>query len=224
MPKTVVFIHTVPQLIELFNKLGAQLLPGVELLHILDEVMFKRVRLKGGTDEQEKQWLISKVSSAEEVHANAVLVTCTILSGYIDEIRPITAIPIIKIDEAMIERAVDIGERIGMVVTNRDTTEPTSQIIVDYAASIGKPIMVKPVFVEYAFNAVRNGDGETHDRLVKQAILDVAPSVDVIILAQASMARVLELIPESERQVPILASPYLALAQVQTALQQVILK
>jgi hypothetical protein len=35
--------------------------------------------------------------------------------------------------------------------------------------------------------------------------------VDVIVLAQASMARVVETLPESERRVPILASPPLAI-------------
>jgi hypothetical protein len=45
--------------------------------------------------------------------------------------------------------------------------------------------------------------------------------VDVIVLAQASMARVLDVIPESERGVPILSSPHLALEQVEPYLTTV---
>jgi hypothetical protein len=43
------------------------------------------------------------------------------------------------------------------------------------------------------------------------------PRVDVIVLAQASMARVVQGLPEKDRRVPILSSPRLAverLAQV----------
>lgn len=220
MPHTVIFIHTVPHLIDMFNKLGAERLPGVTFLHVLDEVMLKRVRQNGGADQKEKEWLQFQVSSAEEIHASAVLVTCTILSACVDEIRPRTNIPILKIDEVMIEQAVALGKNIGMIVTNSDTMEPTSQIILDYAASIGRSVEVKAVLVEHAFDAVRNGDVDTHDRLVKNAILDMSPFVDVIILAQASMARVLNQISEAERLVPILSSPYLALEQLRSTLDK----
>lgn len=219
MPQTVILVHTVPHLIDTFNQLGAEYLPDVELLHVLNEVMLKRVRLNGSADQKERDWLKLQVSCAEDVHASAVLVTCTILSAFVDEIRPTTRIPIIKIDEVMIERAVALGKRIGMIATNPDTAEPTSQLILDYAASVGKTVQVAPVIVDYAFDAVRSGDGETHDRLVKQAIHCLAPQVDVIILAQASMARVLESLSESDCRVPILSSPHLALEQVKLALQ-----
>jgi hypothetical protein len=49
---------------------------------------------------------------------------------------------------------------------------------------------------------------------VKEQTLELAQRVDVVVLAQASMARVLEAMPEAERTVPILSSPHLALAQV----------
>ena len=38
--------------------------------------------------------------------------------------------------------------------------------------------------------------------------------VDVVVLAQASMARVLEGLPESERRVPVLSSPMLAMERL----------
>jgi hypothetical protein len=45
-------------------------------------------------------------------------------------------------------------------------------------------------------------------------VLELAERADVVVLAQATMARVLDVIPESKRQVPILSSPHLALEQV----------
>ena len=42
---------------------------------------------------------------------------------------------------------------------------------------------------EGAFQALRSGDGARHDALVTAALRDLAARVDVIVLAQASMAR-----------------------------------
>lgn len=219
MDTCVVLIHTMPLLIDLFNQLGAETLPGVQMVHILDEVMLKRVRQNGGTDQREKDWLRFQVENAEEIHASAILVTCTILSACVEEIRPTAHIPIIKIDEMMIERAVEIGDRIAVIVTNPDTVEPSTQMVLDYAASVGKEITVMPCVVDLAFDAIRNGDIRTHDSMVRQAIAELAPKVDVIILAQASMARVLENEVGLDCPVPILSSPYLALNQLKTALK-----
>ena len=70
-----------------------------------------------------------------------------------------------------------------------------------------------------AFDILLNGDGALHDRRVKQAILELAPRVDVIVLGQASMVRVLDTFAPGECPVPILTSPHAALAQVKKNLQ-----
>jgi hypothetical protein len=53
---------------------------------------------------------------------------------------------------------------------------------------------------------------------VARAALDLAARSDVVVLAQASMARTLAAMPENQRPAPILSSPHLALAQVKTTL------
>ena len=55
-----------------------------------------------------------------------------------------------------------------------------------------------------------SGDGAKHDTLVFAALNDLARKVDVIVLAQASMARVVDSLTPSQKPVPILASPRLA--------------
>lgn len=219
MSNRVVLIHTLPLLINTFSKLVKDAHLDVELVHIVDEVLLQRVRQNGRTDQSDLDWLRSVVSRAQDIQAQAVMVTCTILSECVEEIRSEFTIPIFKIDELLMEKAVSLGNRIGMVVTFADTTEPSSQMILDQAERVGKHITVIPILVEHAFEAVRNGHPELHDQLVKKAVLELATQVDVIVLAQASMARVLDIIPENERVVPILSSPYLALEQLQIALK-----
>ena len=64
---------------------------------------------------------------------------------------------------------------------------------------------------EGAFDALMGGDPAKHDALVAAALRELVTQVDVIALAQASMARVVDTLDEAERRVPILASPSLAI-------------
>jgi hypothetical protein len=73
------------------------------------------------------------------------------------------------------------------------------------------------VFVDEALAALLAGNGGTHDRLVKDAVLALAERNDVVVLAQASMARA-----DGDRREfargPDPVSPHLALAQVRMLL------
>ena len=48
-----------------------------------------------------------------------------------------------------------------------------------------------------------------HARLVTAGLKELLDQVDVVVLAQASMARVVDTLPEAEKRVPILSSPRL---------------
>jgi Asp/Glu/hydantoin racemase len=139
----------------------------------------------------------------------------------VDDVRSQANIPVLKIDEAMIARAVDVGSRIGVVATAASTLEPTRRLLQVQAGNLAKIIEIELVLVENALSALLNGNGATHDRLVKNATLDLAQRVDVVVLAQASMARVLDTVTESECQVPLLSSPHLALERVRQLLSNV---
>ena len=54
------------------------------------------------------------------------------------------------------------------------------------------------------------GDTATHDRILSDALRNDMKGVDVVILAQASMARVVEAMPNGALSVPVLSSPELA--------------
>ena len=214
MKGRLILIHTVPPLLSVFDKLGAELLPGVQLMHVLDEPLLERVRQRGHLAPEDGQQLGSHVALAEQIGAQAVLVTCSTISPCVDDVRAKARLPVMKIDEAMIAKAVALGSNIGVVATAPTTLEPTRQLLQARADLAKKTIQIELVLVENALPALLDGDGDRHDQLVKQAVLELARRTDVIVLAQASMARVLEAIPEAERPVTILSSPQLALTAV----------
>jgi len=211
-----VLIHTIPPLIEIFNRLGARLLPGVKLFHILDEPLLEQVRRQGGIQAEQIARLQAHVDSAQHIAASAVLVTCSTLSPALDRVH--AAIPLFKIDQAMIEQAVQCATHIGILATNQTTLEPTRTSLQVEAKRAGKMIDTTLVLVEGALPALLEGDEVKHDELVQKAVKQLAEEVEVILLAQASTARVVEVIPKGACKVPILTSPHTALDQVRKVL------
>jgi len=220
MSKTVVFIHTVPPLLPVFAQLGAELLPGVKVFHILDEPMLERVKRRGGLADADGERLAQHVAGAAAIGADVALVTCSTISPVVDMIRSSVPIPVLKIDEAMIRAAVGLGNRVGVIATAPTTLEPTRWLLEAEAVRQGRTLATELVLVEGAIAALFAGDGETHDRLVSRAALELAARSDVVVLAQASMARALAVMPEAQRPAPILSSPHLALAQVRGLLAE----
>jgi Asp/Glu/hydantoin racemase len=202
-----------------FDELGAKLLPGVQFMHVLDEPLLERVRQRGHLAQEDAQQLGLHVAVAEQIGAQAVLVTCSTISPCVDDVRAKARLPVMKIDEAMIAEAVAQGSKIGVVATAATTLEPTRQLLQAQADLAGKGIEIELVLIKNALVALLDGDGDRHDQLVKKAVLELAKRVDVIVLAQASMARVLEVIPEAERSITILSSPHLALAAVKQQIE-----
>lgn len=218
MQPTLVLVHTVPPLVNVFQGLVAELLPEVRLFHILDEPMVERVKRRGMLTDEDGARLAQHIETAAAIGADAVLVTCSTISPLVDMIRSSAAIRVLKIDEAMIREAVSLGRRVGVIATAATTLEPTRELLVAEAARQGKEVTPELVLVEGAIAALFAGDGESHDRLVAEAALSLARHSDVVVLAQASMARALAAMPEDQRPAPILSSPHLALAQVRQLL------
>jgi hypothetical protein len=78
------------------------------------------------------------------------------------------------------------------------------------AAEKGKNLTVVSKLCSGAFEALLAGDTATHDCLVREGLQALIPQVDVVVLAQASMARIVETLPQSEKIVPIYSSPRMA--------------
>lgn len=220
MADLLVLVHTVPPLIEVFNRLAAELLPGVRVLHVLDEPLLEQVRQRGHLADEDALRLGTHVQAAARIGAAAVLVTCSTVSPCVDPVREQAELPVLRIDDVMIRNAVVQGRRIGVIATNRTTLEPTRQLLLAEAARTGTQVEVELVMVEGALPALLNGDGATHDRLVRLAVLALATRSDVIILAQASIARVMSVLSLDALPIRVLSSPHLALHEAARLLKR----
>jgi Asp/Glu/hydantoin racemase len=221
MPRRLVFIHTVPSLVDLFTRLSRELLPpDAETWHIADEILLKVVLAQGGLSPFLHERVASHAVAAEETGATAVQLTCSSISPCAETARSRVHIPVLKIDEPMVDRALALGARIAVVATAPTTLGPTSDLLQARARALGKDIHVESRLAEGAYRALFGGDPEHHDAIVRDTLQDLSQRNDVILLAQASMARVADGLPEGALRCPILTSPRLALERVARVLAE----
>ncbi len=211
MGATVALLHTSPVLTPTFGALAASMLPGARVFHMVDESLIKNTIRAGRLEKSTIRRVARHVESAAEAGADLVLVTCSSIGPAVNVARMLFDFPVLRIDEPMAQRAVETGSRIGVLATLVTTLEPTVALVRDTAAAAGRPVEVTPLLCEGAFEAVIAGDTATHDRMVLEGLSRLAAQVDVVVLAQASMARVAA---SAECAVPVLSSPALAMERV----------
>lgn len=218
MRPTLALLHTSPTLAPLFAGLCAKHLPEAAIFHMCDESLIKNTIASGRLERTTMRRLIGMVGSAFEAGADAVLVTCSSIGPAVDMAAKLYDRPVLRVDAAMAEAAVAQGRRIGVAATLRTTLEPTIELVRRKAAEAGKQIEVVERLCEGAFEAVMGGDGATHDRIVGKGLTEDLAGVDAIVLAQASMARVLEGLEPGAVKPPVFTSPELGVRSVRTVL------
>ena len=219
-PKTLGLIHTSATLVPLFQQLCQQSRPGVNVFNIVDDSLIKDVINRGELTAATARRVVDYVGSAEAAGADYILVTCSSIGAAVEAAAALTSVPVLRVDQPMADLAVEMGTRIGVIATLPTTLGPTSDLVRRRAALAGKEIALTSRLCGGAFEALMSGDTARHDAMVAEALKELSGQVDVILLAQASMARVVEGLAENDRKVPILASPPQAIKHLASILAE----
>jgi Asp/Glu/hydantoin racemase len=201
-----------------FTKLCHRHLPEAKVFHVVDESLIQDTVKAGHLRKATIRRLIRQIESAEEAGADAVLVTCSSIGPGVTLAQQLFEIPVLRIDDAMAENAVRQANTIGVLATLRTTLDPTTDLLREKAAKAGRKVELVECLCEEAFPAVLAGDTATHDRLLARALVEDLKGVDLIVLAQASMARVLTTLAADVVHAPVLSSPELAVLSARQAL------
>lgn len=218
MAKKLAMIHTVVGIAKMLEERARKLMPDVEIINIVNDALLKILMQKGALDSQIKRAVCMLVLEAEKAGADAVLLTCSSISPCADVARELVSIPVFRIDEPMAGDAARRFRRVGVAATVRTTLAPTAELIKRKAELMKKKVFIKPVLCKGAFEALMRGDTKKHDKIVTGEIAKLSEKVDVIVLAQASMARLQDSIKGIT--VPVLSSPESGLKQVKKYLSK----
>ena len=212
-------VHTSATLVPVFAALCKEKLPSVDVFNIADDSLVRGIREAGSLTATIARRVANYLESAELAGADYIMVTCSSIGPAVEAGAKLIGVPVLRVDQPMADKAVATGEKIGVIATLQTTLEPTADLILRRAVIAGKKIKLTSKLCEGAFEALMSGDAATHDAKVAAALKELSKQVDVIVLAQASMARVVETLSAEDKRVPILASPGIAVDYLATILK-----
>ncbi len=216
--KTVVAVHTAMPMVEPTKALFKQHLPDVRLINLVDDSLIQDVIKAGKVPDAVAKRLNAYYSAAVDAGADVIFNTCSSIGEVAAQARGSVPVPIVKIDDAMTLKAVGMGNSVGVLATLPTTLGPTVRLVQHQAAQQKKTLTVVEGLAEGAFDALMAGDNARHDALILETARKVAPQVDVIVLAQGSMARMQETLTAATGK-PVLASPTLGVLAVKATLE-----
>lgn len=216
---TLAIIHTTPVTVESLKALALELMPEVTVVNFVDDSILPELGRNGGDVSQVAHRLVQYAKFAEEVGASVILNACSSVGEVVPLAQEAVSIPVVRIDEAMAEKAVELGSRIVVAATLATTLDPTMRLLESKAALSGKNVTLEPLLVAEAYEKLMQGDKKAHDRLLAAKLEEEAKAADVVVLAQASMAQVLTALPASE-QGKFLTSPRLGMERVKAVLEK----
>lgn len=195
--------------------------PEIEVINLVNDGILPAAARNGndlnpGAFEQ----LMHMLMVAELSGADALLVTCSSISEFVDYAQPFARIPVFKIDEPMFLEALSRGSRVGVAATVATTLKPSLRQVQALADKQGKQLNLTKCLVEPAYQAFLRGEIDLHNQLVRNAIIELCDQNDVVCLAQASMLSVVKTLPE-DYQAKILSSPALGVTRVVKFLQSI---
>jgi Asp/Glu/hydantoin racemase len=222
MSKRIAVLHTsfvFTNVEPVFKNLFKELIPEVEVVDFVDSHILADVRKMGVVQNSHIRRMCHLAQAAEDAGVDLIFSACSSLGPSMDVARGLVDVPIIKIDDAMTRRAVELGSVIGVMATVPTTLPPTVDLIKQWGAADCKPVEVKQYLCEGAFDILMSGDRDRHDQMVLDGALQLAPQVDLIVLAQASMSRLAPMLSEKTGK-EVLSSPRLAAEYVKSQLDQ----
>ncbi|QIZ10352.1 Asp/Glu racemase [Priestia megaterium] len=218
MKKKLAIIHTTPVTIEPLKDLANKMIGECEIINLVDDSILPQLGKNGGNVQEIADRWEGYAKVAEQLGADCILNACSSIGELVSFTQPKIATPIIRIDDAMAEFAISSAEKIGVAATLETTLRPTLDLLKQKAAEQQKNVEFEPILVSSAYQKLIANDKEGHDLDLSVALRELAKKVDIVVLAQASMARVVSSFTPDE-QSHFVTSPELGMEAVNRTLK-----
>jgi aspartate/glutamate racemase len=181
------------------NYFGRLYLPGIHLVNAGNEAVqlnFMDAHQKGLVCPPQtniEAFIRYARDLVELAQVDMVLITCSTMNRAYPKVATALqpyAVPVIQIDQPMMERAVYHGGKVLVVATHGPTVNNTQALLRETAVRLGRELSFSGTTVEAAWECLAAGDVLGHNRALADAIhahLAQEPA-SCVILAQLSMA------------------------------------
>jgi hypothetical protein len=207
----ITLVHALKHSIAPVEAAFARLWPDARLMNLLDDSLSADLARDGALSDAMTERFLALGRYAAGTGSDAILFTCSAFGPCIEAVaRAQTPMPVLKPNEAMIERAAAKGRKIGLLATFAPTLASMPQEFPD-------SVKIVPKLAEGALAALDRGDRAGHDRLVAAASKDLA-GCDLIALAQYSMAPAAKMVAEASGR-PVVTTPDSAVLKLKQMLR-----
>ncbi len=196
-------LHTTPVTIDSLGALCKRLLPGVKVNHYLDDSILQEINERGAITPAARFRFQALAGVAAAAQPEVILSACSSVGGLLEEAREIYPMPLVRIDEPMAQEAAARPGSIAVCATVASTLEPTFALIRRY---IGQERKADAILLSEAGALLAAGDQEAYLALIASRLGEAAARYDTVVLAQASMAKAVERMPQ-ELHSKFLTSP-----------------
>jgi len=201
----VALVHSAADVVPLLEDVAREVMADVELVHMVDEGIERMVDQAGGLTEPVTRRIVTQVTNAHEAGAEAVMLASPVIGSAIDAVRSVTTVPVVRIDRAMAEAAVQLGSAIGVLAGGQVNLQATLALLRDCSDALDKPVDFETALCPEVEQALRLADLDAYDRAVVHGIEGLADN-DMVVLADVMMHRVAH-IAGDRVHVPVLTSP-----------------
>ena len=156
-----------------------------------------------------------------------MLISCSTMNRAFKEVRETMkplGVPVVQIDEAMMEQAVGTEGKILVVATHGPTVKSTQSLLWETADRLGKDVDFVRATIEEAFELLGRGRIAEHNQAIAQTIRTAQnrDEIDVVVLAQLSMSVFSFSFPDPVKEfgIPVLNSGQTGFARAGEILRQ----
>jgi Asp/Glu/hydantoin racemase len=211
--RRILLLHAYRPSMEPAERAFKESFPGAEILNILDESLYADVSPDGLPSPGSTGRLRTLFQHCANSGAEAVVFTASTFGPLVEAARAGMTVPVLKSDEAMVEAAVQKGNRIVVICTAERALPVISRNVASAAHRAGVERSIPGFIVAGARDAISRGDGKEHDRLVATQVKKAVIDFDVVVVGQISMTTARASLP-SEVAARVITAPYAAAAKL----------
>jgi hypothetical protein len=178
---------------------GRMILPGVKVINVgNDAVQYNFMRAhKNGEPCPPTINIDLFCRYAEDLYrlyeVDAIMISCSTMNRAYRDVEAHMqqfGVPVIQIDEAMMEDAVMSEGKILTIATHGPTVKSTEQLLRETALRLGKNVQFTGATADEAFHLLGRGEIVKHNDLIANTITEVQEKekIDIVVLAQLSMS------------------------------------
>ncbi|MDI6753560.1 MAG: hypothetical protein QME78_04105 [Thermodesulfobacteriota bacterium] len=192
--------------------------PEAQVVHLLDETLLNDFRQEGGLSPRSRRKALQMTMVAQDAGVDGILVTCSTLSPAVDDFAPFVTIPMVKIDEPVVEWVVQSAKSIALLATADSVLKSVEPLVLGKARQLNREISIRR-FIKGDLWPLLQQDPSAFYREVGEAATQAAEICQAVIITQVSMAPGWEYVKADMRD-KVYASPVYAVRAIRSILKK----